>query len=211
MRGPARHERGSTGRAVWESVTAPAAVALSGITHEYAEFRERSRQPVDRSEVAGTAPVLIVEFDDPLLVADVADPGARRMWHGFAAGSSQSPISTLHAGAQHCVEVRLTPLGLYRMSGLPMNELTNRVVGLEDLFGRDGRELPERLANEPDWVQRFELLDSVFIRAASDGPEVAYAWRQLCRTRGTAIIGEILTEIGWSRGRLATRFRGQVG
>jgi AraC-like DNA-binding protein len=96
-----------------------------------------------------------------------------------------------------------------------MNELTNRVVGLEDLFGRDGRELPERLANEPDWVQRFELLDSVFIRAASDGPEpdaeVAYAWRQLCRTRGTAIIGEILTEIGWSRGRLATRFRGQVG
>jgi AraC-like DNA-binding protein len=66
-----------------------------------------------------------------------------------------------------------------------------------------------------DWAHRFELLDSVFIHAASDGPEpdaeVAFAWRQLYRTRGTAIIGEILTEIGWSRARLAKRFRGQVG
>ena len=42
MRGGPRHERGSTGRAVWASVTAPADGALPGITHEYAEFRERS-------------------------------------------------------------------------------------------------------------------------------------------------------------------------
>jgi AraC-like DNA-binding protein len=34
---------------------------------------------------------------------------------------------------------------------------------------------------------------------------------RLQRTGGTAGIGEILTEIGWSRARLARRFRTQVG
>lgn len=215
MRNRAQYERGTTGGVAWQAVAAPADVALSGIAREYSEFRECAYQPVERSEVAGAEPVLIVEFDDPLLVADVAEHGSPRVWQAFGAGMSQGPTSTLHAGKQHCIEVRLTPLGLYRMSGLAMDELSNRVVSLEDLFGRDGRELPERLASEPDWAHRFDLLDSMFVRAATNGPEpdaeVAFAWHRLQRTGGTAIIGEILTEIGWSRARLAKRFRSQVG
>jgi AraC-like DNA-binding protein len=211
MRDPVKHERGT----IWESVTAPPDVALSGVVHEYAEFREQSQHPVARTEAAGCAPVLIIELNDPLLVTDVADHGSPRTWQAFGAGVSQAPTSTLHAGAQHCVEVRLTPLGLYRMSGLAMDELCNRVVGLEDLFGRDGRDLPERLAAERDWAQRFKLLDSVFACAAADGPEpdpeISFAWDRLNRAGGTTTISDILNEIGWSRARLAKRFRGQVG
>lgn len=215
MRSRARYERGTTGGVAWQAVAASADRTLPGIAREYSEFCECAHRPVERNEVAAAEPVLIVELDDPLLVADVAEHGSPRVWQAFGAGMSQGPTSTVHAGKQHCIEVRLTPLGLYRMSGLAMNELSNRVVGLEDLFGRSGRELPEHLACEPDWAHRFALLDSMFARAATDGPEpdaeVAFAWHRLQRTDGTAVIGEILTEIGWSRARLAKRFRSQVG
>lgn len=196
-------------------MTAPPRTALREAVRQYSEFRERSDVPIDRSEAAGVDPVLIVEFEDPLIVADVADRECPRRWQSFAAGTSQAPTATLHAGTQHCVEVRLTPLGLYRMSGVPMHELTDRVVSLEDLFGRAGRELPERLAAESNWGDRFNLLDSLLTRAAADGPEpdneVVNAWNRLCQSEGTAAIGTILPEIGWSRGRLAQRFREQVG
>lgn len=215
MRSPASYERGTTDEAAWRAVTTSADATLSGIAHGYTELRECSYRPVERSEVASVEPVLIIELDDPLLVADVADHASPRMWQAFGAGISQGPTSTLHSGTQHCVEVRLTPLGLYRMSGLAMDEVSNRVVSLEDLFGQNGRYLPERLAAESDWAHRFDLLDSMFMRALADGPEpdveVEFAWHWLNRTGGTAIIGEILAEIGWSRARLAKRFRSQVG
>ena len=215
MQRPARVDRGGSDAVAWESVTSPPVGALRDAIWEYSEFRERSDVPIDRSESAGVDPVLIVEFEDPLLVSSVMDRERPRRWQSFAAGASQAPTATLHAGTQHCVEVRFTPLGLYRMSGLSMHELTDRVVSLEDLFGRAGTELPERLAAESDWGGRFSLLDSLFARAAADGPEpdneVVLAWNRLHQTEGTASIGAILSEIGWSRGRLAQRFREQVG
>lgn len=215
MSSPPTYECGTTDEAAWESVTRSADVTLAGIVRGYTEFRECSEKPVDRCEVAGVDPVLIVEFGDPLLVADVADKQSPRMWQSFGAGACLGPTSTLHSGVQHCLEVQLTPLGMYRMTGLSMNEISNRAVSLEDLFGREGRRLPERLAAEPDWAHRFDLLDSMLKRAAADGPEpdpeVALAWRWLSDANGTASVGEIVTETGWSRARLANRFRSQVG
>lgn len=215
MRSPARYEGRTTADASWRAVSAAADVTLSGIAHGYTELRERAHRPVERSEVAGVAPVLVVELDAPLLVADVADHASPRIWQAFVAGVSQGPSSTVHSGAQHCIEVRLTPLGLHRVSGLAMDAVSNRVVSLEELFGKKARYLPECLAAEPNWVRRFDLLDSVFMRAAAEGPEadaeVEFAWHRLNRTGGTAGIGEILNEIGWSRARLAQRFRSQVG
>jgi AraC-like DNA-binding protein len=55
----------------------------------------------------------------------------------------------------------------------------------------------------------------LFAPAAVDGPEpdneVVHVWNRLRQTEGTTAIGALLSEIGWSRGRLAQRFREQVG
>ncbi|OHT70513.1 AraC family transcriptional regulator [Mycobacteroides chelonae] len=215
MGSPAIFECGTSAEAAWESVTRSADATLAGIAHGYTEFRECSDKPVDRREVAGVDPVLIVEFDDPLLVTDAADTRSARMWQSFGAGACQGPTATLHSGRQHCLEVQLTPLGMHRLTGLPMNDISNRAVSLEDLFGDEGRHLPERLAAEPDWAHRFDLLDSMLVHAAANGPEpdpeVAWAWSVLSQTHGTASVGKIVAETGWSRARLANRFRNQIG
>lgn len=212
---PEIRERGSTAGIDWVSTRVAPAAALSGLVYGYTEFRERSASPVDRIEVSAAAAVLIVEFDDQLLVADAAEHRVVRTWQAFGAGLSQGPTSTSHAGAQHCLEVRLSPFGLYRLSGIAMDEFSNRVVGLADIFGSVGRRLPDQLAERRNSASRFDLLDAVFADAAAAGPEpdreVVYAWRQLNRTRGMAAIGDILTETGWSRARMSSRFRSQVG
>src|SRR5215210_202 len=62
-------------------------------------------------------------------------------------------------GHQHGVELRLTPIGTHMLLGMPMHELADRATPIEDVLGRDGAELPERLATAPDWETRFALLD----------------------------------------------------
>jgi hypothetical protein len=48
------------------------------------------------------------------------------------------------------IDLKLSPLGAYSLTGLPLSELSGRCVALEDVFGPGGRELVVRgLASHP--------------------------------------------------------------
>jgi AraC-like DNA-binding protein len=131
------------------------------------------------------------------------------------AGFHEGYALTEHAGSQHGIEVLLTPLGAYRLLGIPMREVANQVVELDALRGREIEELVDRLAGAASWGERFELLDKVLWRWAADGPEpdaaVRWAWRQLERSHGRVAVGTLAEEIGWSRRHFVSRFRDHVG
>ena len=106
-------------------------------------------------------------------------------------------------------------MGAYQLLGVSIGELAERVVGLDEVLGRVGTQLGERSADAVDWQTRFGLLDRVFTRAAASGPRpdrnLVAAWSRLERRHGDLAIGELLTDTGWSRRRLAERFRAQTG
>ena len=97
-----------------------------------------------------------------------------------------------------------------------MEELTNRVVALEDVLGRGAPELVERL-------QRGARAGASASRcstprccgACSTGPEpapeVAWTYRRLAAADGRLAIGPLADEVGWSRRHLAARWRRDVG
>jgi len=127
----------------------------------------------------------------------------------FAAGLTDTHGLVDQTGAFECVDLKFTPLGAYRLLGLPMSELTNRVVDLTDLgLGS----LAERLATA---AAPFEALDDVLLARAAAGPEpageVEWVWRRLHDSGGNAAIGALAAEVGWSRRHLVNRFREQVG
>jgi AraC-like DNA-binding protein len=188
---------------------------LSGLVEAYSGYAERSARPVARREVAVPRVVLVLGFGDPLLVTGASGRGGWQRRSSFVAGLGQGATLTEHAGAQQGVELRLPPLAAHQLLGVPMAELTDRVVDLEDLWGRAGGELAERLAEAADWETRFDLLDAVLARAADRGPrpqpELVAAWDRLERCHGDLAISELLADTGWSRRRLAERFRAQVG
>ncbi len=133
----------------------------------------------------------------------------------FVGGLTDRPTDTEFAGSAAGVQVDLTPLGARRVLGLPMEELTNHVVALEDVLGRGAHELVDRLHDAPGWPERFALLDAALLRRVQEGPEpapeVAWSYRRLASADGRVAVGALAEEVGWSRRHLAARWRRDVG
>ncbi len=188
---------------------------LDDVVIRYCGYEERFTGPVRRREVPHGGVVLIVSFGEPIDVGFLTGRPELGRHRSFVAGLSDAAAVTQHAGRQHGIQVDLTPLGAYRLLGLPMSELANQAVPLDALLGGDGDRLVDQLASQADWVSRFTLLDRVLAAAADDGPEpdreVARAWHQLVATDGTVSVGDLAADVGWSRRHLTDRFHRQVG
>ena len=129
--------------ALMELAQRPPTPALAPHIRSLAGWLERSDGPVRRRELPGARIVLVVSLG-PTLDVD------GRTFSSFVAGLHDTPALTEHAGLGHGVQAYLTPLGARRLLGVPMGELTGRVVELEDLIGvREAAELAERLYEAP--------------------------------------------------------------
>jgi AraC-like DNA-binding protein len=145
----------------------------------------------------------------------VEDPDGRAEPHdSFVAGMHTRPALVSGPSAWACIELRLTPLGAHRLLGLPMHELANRTIELDEVLPA-AAELAERLRAMSSWPQRFDLVESFLTRrlVGSDPPSsgVEWSWHHLRRTYGRAPIGGLADELGWSHRRLIARFREQIG
>jgi AraC-like DNA-binding protein len=210
-----RVEQGESPTACWEMTSGAPGSGLAGKIEAYSGFSEKSLRPVCRREFAAASVVLVVGFGDPLLVTEASGRDRGRRLSAFVAGPGEGVTRTEHAGVQDCVEVRFSPLGAYQLLGVPTRELAGRVVGLDEILGRAGVRLSERLADAGDWQARFAVLDRVFARASASGPRpdrhLVAAWSRLERCHGNLAISELIADTGWSRRRLAERFRSQTG
>ncbi|MEU2881022.1 helix-turn-helix domain-containing protein, partial [Streptomyces sp. NPDC007070] len=94
-------------------------------------------------------------------------------------------------------------------------DLGDTVVSLDDLWGQEASRIRERLAEVPSWQGRFALTEALLARRHEAGPlvdpEVAWAWRHIVGSRGLARVDGLAAEVGWSRKRLWSRFRSQLG
>lgn len=113
------------------------------------------------------------------------------------------------------VLVELSPLGAYALLGVPLWELTDTVIDLADVWGRNTEQIVAKLAETPRWQTRLALLDDALAAQAEAGPrpapQVIWAWQRLCRSGGRIPIARLAGEVGWTRRHLLTRFREQIG
>ncbi|MFF5172198.1 helix-turn-helix domain-containing protein [Micromonospora sp. NPDC000089] len=182
----------------------------------YVGYRERVEPPGVRRETAGAFVVLILGWGAPL---DVIDPRcAQRGATGtdsFVAGTFDGYCTTRTAGVGTGAQVVLTPPAARRILGLPLVEVANRAVAVEQLPDRWLDRLRCRLAEAPHWAARFRLLDAALLGrlAATEpvDPRLGRAWRRLSAGDGQVGVGELAAELGWSRRHLATVFRREFG
>jgi AraC-like DNA-binding protein len=196
----------------WEMAWRPPRPGTEGIVTGWCGYVERGA-PLRRREVPHGGVTLILSFGDSIRIAS-AERRPERLT-SFAAGLHDGPVLTEHDGRQEGVEVLLTPLGAYRLFGLPMSELANTAVALGDLWGPRATELAERMAGTKSWEARFAAFESALTARLRDAPEpdkaVTWAWHQLERSNGGVAVEALADEIGWSRRHFAVRFRAQVG
>lgn len=116
----------------------------------------------------------------------------------FVAGPTDRGTLVDQHGEIDCLDLKLTPLGTYRLFGVPMSELANRIVDLAEVAdlrpGRLGEDLARLAGAGPE-----------------PAPEVARVWHRLRRAHGNVPITELAAEVGWSRRHLVNRFHAQIG
>lgn len=181
--------------------------ALRGVIIRAADFHERSA-PLRRSEGPLLGVVLLVSLGPDIEVA-----GERI--GSFAAGLWDRPVTTGHFGEQAGYELYLDLLGARRLLGVPMAELANRVVRLDDLLGPFAGELAEQLAAAPDAAVRHALAQRLLARRLDEGssgsPEVHRVLGRLRSSHGAVRIEALAAEVGWSSRHLSARFRDETG
>jgi AraC-like DNA-binding protein len=201
----------------WELVIRPPARRLRPFVGDYEGYVETTAPwPVLRQQVPATRLPLIFNFGARWHVEDSSDGSGRTELHdSFFAGLFDSSAFIAASGPAICLQVALTPIDAHVLLGVPMHELANRVVDLEDVLPSSLRELPERLAHAHSWEARFALVDDGLAAALADArkpsTEIVWAWNALVRASGCVPVGVLAERLGRSRRHLNARFREHVG
>lgn len=188
---------------------------VHGRVRAYTGYREETADPVRRLETPTGALTLIIGFDPGFRAQ--AGPGASELtaFTSFAVGIHDHPVWTAHDGRQSGIQVRLDPLGAFALFGVPLHELGNRVVELDELLGADVERWTEQLWETRGWPDRFAVLDGLLADRMAAGPAsspaLAWAWRRMERSGGAVRVGDLADGAGCSHRHLVQRFREQVG
>ena len=165
-----------------------------------------SRAWVQPAEATVTS---LIEVEEPMRVNGVRLPQA------WISGPSIQPDLVELGRAHDSLDLKFTPLGAYSLIGLPLRHLTREIVGLDDLFGRTGIDLADRLLEAQSLERRVEILEDFLLHRAAKGkvptPAVAYAWQRLTVTAGRVPIAKLADELSMSRRHLTASFHEQIG
>jgi AraC-like DNA-binding protein len=208
--------RGEEDAGSWELALRRPHPALRDHVSVLEGYEEQMRAPVRQHHLPPVFVPVIINFGPPYRLLDPADgrPLARPR-AGFVSGLGEAGGMTESDGAARCVQVNLTPLGARSILGVPMCELEDRVVPLEDLLGPEVERLEERLDEAPDWETRLTLAEAFLAARLEDAPEprpdVVRALRRLEETDGRIRVEALAAELRCSRKHLLAQFREHVG
>jgi AraC-like DNA-binding protein len=199
------------GAAAWDVARPQRHSRVPGVT--MAGFRVRD---LDRLRIVPhPAVTLLLDFGAGSAVVD--DATGRRQQGSVVAGPGVGSAGAVWARGENveCVQVRLSPLIARAVLGVSPADLDGAVVALGDLWGREASRLREQLRDVSSWEGRFALTDALLVRRHQVGPpvdpEVARAWHRIVASCGQARVDGLAAEVGWSRKRLWSRFRSQLG
>ncbi|TIR65186.1 MAG: helix-turn-helix transcriptional regulator, partial [Mesorhizobium sp.] len=198
-----------------EMVRRKPAAPLAGIVTDICGYREILPGHFRMVEYASLTVPLVISFAEAFAIGLGRSPGDNDRYASFAAGLYAGPVMIESFGAACCVQVNFTPLGARQFFGLPMSELRDRMVGLDDAMGFDGIALREQLGEASDWDKRFDIAEGFIAGRLADAhalsPEIAWAYRTVIASGGRTRISALAREIGWSRKHLAAKFTDATG
>jgi AraC-like DNA-binding protein len=175
-----------------------------------AAFTARDTHAVDTTVIPYPALTLVINLGGEIAVGSAERPDTS---HGVVVGLAPRGVAGTGRSLE-CLQVRLSPTISHAMF-VGSAELHGHVADLAAFLGPDAHRLEHRLRRCESWRERFEIARAELLHRAELGrrpdPEVVLAWRRLASSRGNVRIDALAAELGWSRKRLWSRFRSQIG
>jgi AraC-like DNA-binding protein len=169
-----------------------------------AGFRQRAPGFWDVAMVAHPAVSLLVDLSEGTGAVYETPAGTRQ--GSVAAGLLPGPVRATGWATVECLQIRLAPAVAAAVLG-PAAELTGQIVPLGEVWrGAEGR-----LRGARSWEERFTIAIGLLDERGRTDPEVAHVWGRTVAGRGRPRVEDLAGEVGWSRKRLWSRFRAQVG
>jgi AraC-like DNA-binding protein len=181
----------------------------------YQGWTEKSTEVVCRREVPICAIPFIINFGSKFRLIDPAGSAhGPRILGTFVAGMYDSFVIVESRGESCSVQVNFTPIGARLFLQLPLWELSNHALGLDELYGDQSARVVEALAEAGDWNRRFDMLDLWIGQRIGSArparPEIERVWRLMQDMPGLEI-GALAHEVGWSHKHLIAQCRDQLG
>jgi AraC-like DNA-binding protein len=189
--------------------------SLAPYVERYIGYRLRGFPPGVHRGLPSRYMTFIASIGPTIDVVAQSDPAqAPARYRAVVSGLAASAAAIEHTGHQEGIAIELTPLGSRALFGTPLRAMANTSVELADLVGRPGDRLWERLQDDRPWAERFAACDDELVGIVEDvevSPELLRAWDVLARSDGTAPVGEVARDVGWSRQHFAKRFTDEFG
>jgi AraC-like DNA-binding protein len=192
--------------------------ALRALVSRYVGYRQHDVTLEVHRGLPSQYLTLIISLAEPIRLLEM--PGSAQKpdhWQGFVGGLHTGPALIGQDLEQSGISLELNPLGARTLLGVPAAELAGRVIGLSELPRPELGKLPERLRAATSWRERFNLVDTALLGAASrarpEKPpgEIGWAWRRLVGSGGEVTVTELAGEVGWSRRHFGELFAREVG
>lgn len=162
----------------------------------------------------GTMEIVINLKDDVTRMYDPRDPSKCLSYRGAAMVGVMTEYAVIDTDEQmHVVGIHFAPGGGFPFFPLPMGELKDVHLSLEDLWGTSANTLRERLLAAKTADERFDLLEAALCErmlAFERPPSVAFALQEM-HQRKTQSIAELVDKIGISSRRFIQLFSDHVG
>ncbi len=156
---------------------------------------------------------LIVHFGDAF--ESIADGGApMRQASSLVVGLLTRPLVLRPPACVETMGIRFRPGGAYPFVSVPLGELTDTTVSIDDLCGAAGRRLIDRLAHARDDEARLDIVIQVLtarLIACDADPLIDFVVTSLVRTAGCAGIADLADRAGVTTRHLQRRFQDRVG
>ena len=156
---------------------------------------------------------LLINFGEPYRT--IEGPGPELLLTAWLAGLQTGPVVGAQPSSQDVMGVRLHPAGAYALLAIPMREMSDMVVDLEDLLGRSAKELAERCYEAASVEEKFcwaaDWVMERVMKSRSIDPAIAWAAGRIEKSDGAVSIADLRRETGLSKTRLAEAFRDQIG
>jgi AraC-like DNA-binding protein len=133
----------------------------------------------------------------------------------FVFGQILQPLEIEPTGRTGIFAARFQPNGFVPFSSLPLSEMENRAVPLEELFGSQGPKLEQAVLAASNSEDRISILESFFLQKLSDPLSIDRITRSCVETilelKGQLSVKELSDRLNINRRQLERKFSSVIG